>query len=366
MPPSWTQRGTRAHTESAMNEFGVVIGRFQPFHNAHLTLVRLALTKVQKLIIVLGSASQAATIKNPWSTQSRIEMIRACLTQDENARIEFVPAKDYLYNNNLWVLAVQEKIDALTDGSKDIVLIGHKKDKSSFYLELFPQWEFVETGDVSGGQALDATKVRNLYFICDLLDIKRFVPEPVFDILKRNMMKDSSTCNPDFLKLKEEFTHIAEYKELWSRAPYPPTFVTTDAVIIKSGHVLVVRRAGHPGKGLIALPGGFLNQDELITDCCIRETKEETSLKVSKDELLRALREQRVFDHPNRSLRGRTITHAFCFDLGMGELPKVKGGKGGVDDTEKAWWMPLRDVLASEEQFFEDHFHIINYFVNKF
>lgn len=343
-----------------MHEFGVIIGRFEPFHNAHYELVKFALSRVNSLIVVLGSDSQAKTIKNPWSTTERINMISACFTPEENDRIEFVRAKDYLYNNNLWLTAVQENIDAITEGTKDVVLIGHKKDKSSFYLDLFPQWEFIESGDLSTG--MDATRVRNLYFTCDLLDIQKLVPHPVFNIIQRDMMQDATQPRAEFMKLKEEFHHIAEYKEMWASAPFPPTFVTVDAVVIKSGHILVVRRRGHPGKGLIALPGGFIKSDEMVIDSCLRELKEETAIKVPKDELVQSLCDQRVFDHPNRSLRGRTITHAFCFNLGNGPLPKVKG----EDDADKAWWMALRDVFAHEESFFEDHGHIIQHFINKF
>jgi hypothetical protein len=36
------------------------------------------------------------------------------------------------------------------------------------------------------------------------------------------------------------------------------------------------------------------------------------------------------------------------------------------DDAEKAFWMPLRDVYRREEEFFEDHFHIIFFFTSKF
>lgn len=343
-----------------MNEFGVYIGRFQPFTNAHEEAVRHSLSRVNNLIIVIGSASQARTIKNPWSSQERITMIRACLSPAENIRVEFIEAKDYLYNDNLWITAVQTKIEALTNGSKNVVLIGHRKDKSSFYLNLFPQWEFIETGDYA--DRLDASYVRRLYFEKDLLDVERFVPKPVFDVLKSSMMKDDVTPQKEFNELQEEYHHILNYRKLWETSPFPPTFVTVDAVVIKSGHILVVRRRATPGKGLFALPGGFLNQGEQVKDGAIRELKEETAIKLTKDELLTALRDKEVFDHPGRSLRGRTITHAFCFDLGHGPLPKVKG----EDDADKSWWMPLRDVFANEEKFFEDHFHIINFFASKF
>lgn len=346
-----------------MNEFGIFIGRCQPFHNAHEASVRFALSKVKTLVIVLGSACQARTVKNPWTSTEREAMILSCFTEEERNRIQFVHAKDYLYNDNLWLTALQEKINAIIEDSKDVALIGHKKDKSSFYLGLFPQWEFLETGDLTPGTSsnLDATRVRDHYFKCDLTTIQQLVPSTVFTMLKNTMM-NGVQMNPEFKRLKDEYDHVEEYKAMWEESPFPPTFVTVDAIVIKSGHVLVVRRKGQPGKGLIALPGGFVNQAERIDDAVLRELKEETRIKMSKQDIVAGLIDQKVFDHPSRSLRGRTITHSYCFNLGHGELPKVKGD----DDAEKAWWMPLRDVFACEEQFFEDHFHIISYFVNRF
>jgi bifunctional NMN adenylyltransferase/nudix hydrolase len=38
-------------------------------------------------------------------------------------------------------------------------------------------------------------------------------------------------------------------------------------------------------------------------------------------------------------------------------LPKVKG----ADDAEKAKWIPIGDLR--EDQLFDDHFHIIQYFL---
>src|SRR5579885_505933 len=86
-----------------------------------------------------------------------------------------------------------------------------------------------------------------------------------------------------FKSLKASFDYLRDYKTAWEGAPFPVTFVTVDCVVIKSGHVLVVRRKGNPGKGQIALPGGFLNQNEHIQDGALRELKEETGIKVDKD-----------------------------------------------------------------------------------
>jgi bifunctional NMN adenylyltransferase/nudix hydrolase len=67
-----------------------------------------------------------------------------------------------------------------------------------------------------------------------------------------------------------------------------------------------------------------------------------------------------VFDHPDRSQRGRTITHAFHFDLGQRPLPEVSA----ADDAQSATWIPIEELPSMEEQFHDDHFHMLNHFLN--
>jgi bifunctional NMN adenylyltransferase/nudix hydrolase len=66
-----------------------------------------------------------------------------------------------------------------------------------------------------------------------------------------------------------------------------------------------------------------------------------------------------VFDRPDRSLRGRTITHAYYFEFPSGELPLVKGG----DDAAKARWVPLAEFYDMEGSLFEDHYGIATAFL---
>ena len=116
---------------------------------------------------------------------------------------------------------------------------------------------------------------------------------------------------------------------------------------------MLIQRGGFPGKGLWALPGGFLNDEEKILDAVIRELKEETRIKVPAAVLRGSIVAQKVFDDPHRSSRGRTIDHAFLFHLHENGLPKVKGD----DDAAFAKWIPLSEV--KREMMFEDHFSII-------
>ena len=339
------------------HNYCVFIGRFQPFHNSHLQVVREGLSQAKELIIVLGSAHAARNIKNPWTVEDREYMIRLCLSDEENKRVHFVGVRDYFYNDNLWVADIQAKVNSITEGDPTTALIGTYKDSSSYYIKLFPQWDFLPSR--SNG-LLNATDALNALFAeaseANNAVLENMLPPQVIQYIA------SFKHTAHYDNLYAEYAFIKKYKEQWAAAPYTPTFNTVDTVLIQSGHVLVVKRKFNPGKGLIALPGGFLKETETLEQSAVRELKEETGIKVDKIVLKNHVVDSKTFDHPGRSLRGRTITHAFCIRLPDGELPDVKGS----DDAAKAYWMPLMDVARLEHEFYEDHAHIINYFLKKF
>jgi len=84
------------------------VGRFQPFHLGHLYAIKEVLTKVDELVIVIGSAQYSHNLKNPFTAGERLTMIRHAL-QDANAdlnRVWIVPVPD-VHLHMLWVSAVE-------------------------------------------------------------------------------------------------------------------------------------------------------------------------------------------------------------------------------------------------------------------
>ena len=69
---------------------GLFIGRFQPFHNGHLKAIENILEVCEKVIIVIGSAQEKNTPKNPFSSTQRVEMIKAVLEDDMEAIFDAV------------------------------------------------------------------------------------------------------------------------------------------------------------------------------------------------------------------------------------------------------------------------------------
>jgi len=349
-----------------MRDALVFIGRFQPFHNGHKAVIEAALEQAKEVVVVVGSSFAARNIRNPFTFQERKSMIEACFTEPQHftydgaqgrnktPRIKVVPVSDFPYDDNKWVNAIQKIVDETVPHAQDVGLIGHSKDSTSYYLNIFPRWKnHIEVPDVGGINATDIRKtILTQMDYTDFEELSAIMPDNTLSCMAGILNK------PELNVVRQEYEMVKKYKEAWKAAPFPPTFMTVDAVVVQSGHILLVKRGDMPGKGLWALPGGFLNQDEKMLDGAIRELKEETKIKVPVPVLKGSIKESKTFDAPNRSSRGRTITQAFLIDLGVGELPKVKGS----DDAEKAFWVPFNKV--KQEKMFEDHFHIIDNFIN--
>ena len=338
-------------------DYLVFIGRFEPVHLGHLAVLRRALTEARRVIVLVGSANRARNICTPWTAAERIVMLRSALGSDAD-RVLCAPLRDHLYNENAWIADVQSSVANVIEqagfsGDAKIGLIGGDDEPAALYLQAFPQWLRIE---VPRTDTLTATELRHQFFGLHAGGIRLLeanLPKPVFEML------EAFRTSPSYTQLALEFRFIEEYRRGWESAPYPPTFVTVDAVVVHSGHILLVKRGAQPGKGLWALPGGFVRHHESIADAVLRELREETRLKIPAPVLRGSIKGREVFDHPDRSLRGRTITHAFHFEFPSGQLPAVKGG----DDAEKARWFSLAEVRQLEENMYEDHFHIIEHFI---
>lgn len=332
-------------------DLAVFIGRFEPFHIGHEAIIQEGLAQANKIVVIVGSAGGPRSHRNPFTYDERVSMIKGAFPDDAK-RIITRPLEDTLYNDEKWVKDVQESVQsAFTEAyggwhpMAKVALIGHQKDNSSFYLKLFPQWANISCKDV---RFINATTIRESYFSNMQYIETGMLPDSTSQFLRKFKHTD------DYTNICSEYEFVNRYKDSWKVAPFPPTFVTVDAVVVQSGHVLLVQRGARPGKGQWALPGGFLDQDEKIADAVIRELREETKIKVPAPVLKGSIVASKVFDDPYRSSRGRTITHAYLIHLPPDtELPKVKGS----DDAAKAKWVPLAEVKRSD--MFEDHFDLI-------
>ncbi|MDH4037588.1 MAG: NUDIX hydrolase [Candidatus Krumholzibacteria bacterium] len=103
-------------------------------------------------------------------------------------------------------------------------------------------------------------------------------------------------------------------------------------VLVESGEVLLVRRKFEPREGMWTLPAGFVEYDEHVEECAVRETREETGLEVELAGLFGAYM---AMDDP----RVRVV-------LLLYEARRVGGELRPGDDASEARFFPLTATPA--------------------
>ncbi len=101
-------------------------------------------------------------------------------------------------------------------------------------------------------------------------------------------------------------------------------------ILIEQGEILLVRRKYEPKKNMWSLPAGFLETDEDITECAVREMKEETNLNVTLNKLFNVYS---AFDDPRTSAL-----------LVLFTASRVRGELKCGDDAAEARFFPLNGL----------------------
>jgi bifunctional NMN adenylyltransferase/nudix hydrolase len=351
----------------------VTIFRGQPITLAHKSVIVAGLAKAETVVVCLGSSYEAPDpFKNPFSFEQRKEMLEAIFPNEPRLFVE--PILDYRNDDPSWINGVKRavKYSGAFKNNYDtakIGIIGHKKDSSSYYIDIFPDWEPVDVPLVISptGEPANATAVRNSLFnnlmfedVHSIWDDPDYVDPAVTKLLIEWFYGSGLEDKTDWLVDEYEFNmNYQKSMEVGKPIKHALNHITADALVTWSGHVLLVERKYHPGKGLWALPGGFKKPEERWLDAAIRELREETKLKIPEPVLRGSIKGSHVEDEPKRSNRGTIITQVWHFDLKSGgKAPAVKAS----DDAKRAKWVPIEQIKRCN--MFEDHYHLIRHFIS--
>lgn len=302
---------------------GLVVGRFQPLHSGHRELIRQAAKRCNRLVIFIGSANLARSIKNPFTYLERKTEISRFLGHEGLENVIVLPLNDYKYSDSQWRSDIRLAMSGFPGMST--CLFGFMKDGND-YLNWFPEYDFE---NIDTGIPLNATAVREHMYITH--DTR--IPQTVHD---------------DYAYFEAEKRRFADY-------PYPETlnFNCADAVVECAGQIVLIRRKYAPGAGSWALPGGFKNRDETFLDCAIRELIEEAGVKVPEKVLRGSIVQSRMFDSPTRGCgipRNSMMFHIKIDPNHDGSMPKLKP----ADDALDAEWITIAEAL-NETGLFDDH-----------
>lgn len=284
-----------------------------------------ALARHARVVVALTGAHRPRSPRLPWTVEERANMLRVALPPEQWDRLRVVGLREHLYQPERRKAELDAQLRI--EGAHGAVMVWRAP-------AVEPEADRERRADyLRGGAAWRAN-----------------TPEAVIAWL------EGFRLGPAYARLHEEQAWMDKTRESWAAAPYPPIFVTADSVVTWAGQVLVIQRRHAPGAGLWALPGGFVEQRESLQDAALRELHEEAGLTLEPDLRKRMIRTGRIFDHPDRSIRGRSITFGLWLDLTeLGVRPEVASG----DDAAQAEWWPFAALAEREAQLVEDHVDII-------
>ncbi len=258
-------------------ERALFIGRFQPFHLGHEQVVRKIEnnSKVDEILIGVGSSQYEGYFTNPFSFEERRDMIQRSLRGTLRKPFSILPIPD-VHDDAYWVNHVQN---------------------------LIPDFETLYTGS-EWVKRLFVAKGVNVEFVRRNITIRATE-------LREALMQDGDWQDkvPEGTRqVLEEVNGSKRLREMQFRHLNPK--VTSDMIIPFQDmeSVILIRRKNNPFRGLWALPGGYIRAGlETTLQTAIRETEEETGIVLTADTVKRL----GVYDEPDRDPRWPTISHVF-------------------------------------------------------
>lgn len=277
----------------------VFIGRFQPPHQAHLASIVYALTKAPHILILLGSANMAPSIKNPLNASERVNLLQQGLTEMniDLQRVQFQGLPDH-FDAEAWATDVRQAAIQAFGPQTPVALVGFEKDLSSAYLNWFPDWERIFTPETP---SLSATHIRRAW------------------LTEQTLPKDLPTATKLFLKAKRHTPFFQRLQQEWQAIEQQQYTEPQQEQLwfnATATHIQLHQRHHAIGQGLWELP---------------------------RDSSKSKVKVQAVFEHPARSLLGPLSAQVICSQ---------------PIHHEASQWLRLDWACRNPRRFFADH-HVI-------
>ncbi|MBS1263886.1 MAG: Nicotinamide-nucleotide adenylyltransferase [Methanonatronarchaeales archaeon] len=86
---------------------GLTIGRYQPFHNGHLSVVKEISERVDEIVVCIGSAQVSHELDDPFTAGERMAMIQRALLENGVEKFFYIMPVEDIQRNAAWVSHVE-------------------------------------------------------------------------------------------------------------------------------------------------------------------------------------------------------------------------------------------------------------------
>jgi nicotinamide-nucleotide adenylyltransferase len=118
----------------------LIIGRFQPFHKGHLSVIKMVAQKSDSIIIGIGSAQLSHTFENPFTAGERHLMISRALRYEGIDNCYLVPIVD-INQYSLWVAHVESMVPPFDTVYSNNPLTRRLFEEAGYEVDIAPMFD---------------------------------------------------------------------------------------------------------------------------------------------------------------------------------------------------------------------------------
>ena len=113
---------------------GLICGRFQTFHKGHESLVETGLKLCDRLLILVGSAQECGTERNPFNINTRTKMLKTIYGDNQNIMIYGLT--DLTNENDItpdWGRYLLKNVDRYIYKAPELMIYGNDEARSRWF-----------------------------------------------------------------------------------------------------------------------------------------------------------------------------------------------------------------------------------------
>lgn len=181
---------------------GLICGRFQTFHKGHESLVETGLKLCDRLLILVGSAQECGTERNPFNINTRTKMLKTIYGDNQNIMIYGLA--DLTNENDItpdWGRYLLKNVDRYIYKAPELMIYGNDEARSRWFNpeDIKDTSEFIVN---RGRIPISATMVREAM---------------VFDRRKEWMSMVNPRLHKMYDELRRELMSVEFYQEMVKR-----------------------------------------------------------------------------------------------------------------------------------------------------
>ncbi len=172
-------------------DVGLICGRFQTFHKGHEKLFETGLLLCDRLLILVGSAQECGTERNPFNVNTRTKMIKE--VYGDNPNIMIYGLSDLTNEDDIcieWGKYLLDNVDHYIYKNPDVMIYGNDESRSGW----FDKKDLKNTTELIINRTelpISATMLRQLMVMDDRKEWMKLVNprlHKMYDELRRELM----------------------------------------------------------------------------------------------------------------------------------------------------------------------------------